>query len=311
MRISLDEAVMALRAGQVVAVPTETVYGLAAGVDQPAAIEQIFALKRRPFANPLIIHVADLSALTSYVTHYPPHFFTLAEAFWPGAVTFILPIEQARLLPLVRANLPTAAFRFPSHPLTQQLLRATGPLVMPSANLSGRPSATQVKHVEEDFGKDFPVLEGGSCEKGVESTILFYEDEEWIVLRLGALAPESFVPLLGYQPRIGQKNKSSAPLCPGHSFRHYAPRAKLLMGQEALAQAAFILGFKERLYPPDKRLILLGTLADPEEVAENLYGALRSLDEEGAETAWVDMDFPRHGLWQTLAERLLRAAERL
>jgi L-threonylcarbamoyladenylate synthase len=307
MRITLLQAIAMLRSGQVLAVPTETVYGLAACLTQPVTIERIFTLKGRPRANPLIIHVADWHEICHYTTHYPPGFEALAQTFWPGALTCILPVHS-KVPSIVRAGLPTAGFRVPDLALTRQLLQETGPLVMPSANLSGRPSATRPEHVEEDFGIDFPVLDGGICSKGVESTILFYQEPEWVVVRLGALAPEVFESVLGYQPRFVQKKEGAQPLCPGQLFRHYAPRARLILGgAAAIAEARFVLGFKERRYPVNKRIILLGSLSQPEEVAENLYQALRQLDQEGAAQAWVDMDFPRQGLWQTIAERLMRA----
>lgn len=309
MRISLAQAAASLRSGQVVAVPTETVYGLAACLDTPSAIERIFALKGRPLANPLIIHVADFRAIDAYAIRYPPQFELLAHAFWPGSMTLILPVNAA-VPSLVRADLPTAGFRVPALTLTRTLMEMTGPLVMPSANLSGRPSATSPEHVEEDFGFDFPVLDGGKCSKGLESTILLFQDPEWVIVRLGALAAEAFQPVLGYQPSVMEKKNESRPLCPGQLYRHYAPHARLALGGlSALTSAPFVIGFRERSYPPGKRIILLGSLKNPEEVAENLYQALRQLDQEKAVEAWVDMDFPRDGLWQTIAERLMRAGE--
>lgn len=311
MRISLSQAIAQLQSGQVIAVPTETVYGLAACLDQPTAIERIFALKGRPKANPLIIHIAHWQDVHRYVHACPPHFEALAKTFWPGALTCILSVKSG-VPSIVRANLPTAGFRVPELALTRQLIRETGPLVMPSANLSGRPSATCPEHVEEDFGADFPILEGGMCSKGVESTILLYQETEWVIVRLGALAPEVFTSILGYEPRVIHKTQGSQPLCPGQFFRHYAPRARLILGDPtALASAPFILGFKEhqRLYPKSAHVILLGSLAHPEEVTERLYHALRQLDQEGAAQAWVDMNFPRQGLWKTIAERLMRAGE--
>ena len=310
MHITLSEAISTLRSGQVIAVPTETVYGLAACLDQPAAIERIFALKGRPRVNPLIIHVSDAQQIHTYASHYPPGFEALAKAFWPGSLTCILPVHLNKVPALVRAGLPTAGFRVPALDLTRQLIRETGPLVMPSANLSGRPSATRPEHIEEDFGEDFPVLNGGICKKGVESTILLYQEPEWVIVRLGALAPEQFSSVLGYSPRFVQKTEEARPLCPGQMFRHYAPRARLLLSDPGgLTASSFVLGFKERKYPIGKRVLLLGSLSDPEEVAENLYQVLRQLDQEGATQAWVDMDFPRHSLWLTIAERLFRASE--
>jgi len=189
---------------------------------------------------------------------------------------------------------------------------------MPSANLSGKPSATRPEHVEEDFGLQFPVLDGGICSKGLESTILMHLSQtnessqmnnEWVILRLGSLPPEAFADIFGYVPRFIQKAEGVHPLCPGQLFRHYAPRARLILGDvNAQSDAQFILGFKERSYPRDKRVIILGSLGNPDEVAENLYDTLRQLDAEGAAEVWVDTDFPRCGLWQTIAERLFRAS---
>ena len=309
MRLSLAQAISLLQSGQVIAVPTETVYGLAAGLNHPGAIEQIFELKGRPRSNPLIIHVAHWHDIQHYVTHFPPDFETLAKRCWPGSLTCILPVHTT-VPSIARAGLSTAGFRVPDLTLTRQLIQQTGALVMPSANLSGRPSATRPEHVEEDFGADFPLLDGGVCARGLESTILLYQEPEWVIVRLGALSADTFIPILGYLPRVMQKKEGTQPLCPGQLFRHYAPRARLLLGGQAtLANAPFILGFKERHYPMDKRVIILGSLAHPEEVAENLYQALRQLDQEGASSAWIDMDFPREGLWQTIAERLMRAGE--
>lgn len=310
MHVNLSEAIHRLKNGEVVAIPTETVYGLAACLDQIPAIEHIFALKKRPAENPLIVHVADQHQLKDYVQDFPPDFDRLAKTFWPGSLTLILPCQTDHIPSIVRAGLPTTGFRMPQHPVTIELLRKTGPLVMPSANLSGRPSATRPEHVEEDFGLSFPVLDGGPCQKGVESTILYFKDNQWVIVRLGAISPEDFQSVLGYQPVVMLKNPKEKPLCPGQLFRHYAPRAKLMLGNpEALSQAKFILGFKERNYPAHCKIIWLGSLHSPEEVAENLYQALRQLDIEGASQAWVDMNFPQEGLWSTIAERLSRAGE--
>lgn len=309
MRLSLLQAVSFLRSGRVIAVPTETVYGLAACLDQPKAIERIFTLKGRPKINPLIIHIAHWLDIHKYADQFPPHFQTLAETFWPGPMTCILPVHP-NVPSIVRAGLPTAGFRVPDLEITRRLIQETGPLVMPSANISGKPSSTRPEHVEEDFGIDFPVLDGGTCAKGVESTILIF-DKEWIIARLGALPPQAFTPVLGYEPSVLNKEKTEKPLCPGQFLKHYAPKARLILGDgdPLLESSSYILGFKERMYPKNKTVIMLGSIVNPEEVAENLYQALRLLDQLGATQAWVDMDFPREGLWQTIAERLTRAGK--
>lgn len=310
MRISFSESIHLLQRGDVVAVPTETVYGLAASLDSETAIDSIFTLKNRPLTNPLIIHVANLDQIEKFVVDYPPSFDLLAHHFWPGSLTCILSVNR-HVSSKICAGLPTAAFRIPALELTRSLLTATGPLVMPSANLSGRPSATRPEHIEEDFGQNFPILDGGICEKGVESTILLYQKGEWVIVRLGALQSELFAPVLGYIPRYVQKSNEVQPICPGQHFRHYAPKAHLYLGNVSdLAVSPFILGFRERNYPQGKKVILLGSVNNEREVAENLYQALRQLDHEKASHVWVDMDFPRDGLWQTIAERLTRAGER-
>jgi L-threonylcarbamoyladenylate synthase len=168
MRISLTEAQKLLEKGHVVAIPTETVYGLGGLLKYPQAIEQIFTLKGRPNNNPLIIHVSSLQEIRLYVPHLPDEVDALAHAFWPGPMTLVLPIEPDKIPNKARAGLSTAAFRIPQHPLALQLLEKSGALVMPSANVSGRPSATSPEHVEADFGQDFPIVEGGPCRKAFD-----------------------------------------------------------------------------------------------------------------------------------------------
>lgn len=309
MKISLKDAIEALRNGKVVGIPTETVYGLAASLHNVQAIKHIYHLKNRPEVNPLIIHTADIATIEEYAAEISPDFHLLAETFWPGSLTLILPIKENRIPSIARSGLTTAGFRIPNHPLALQVIQKTGPLVMPSANLSGSPSATLPEHVENDFGLNFPVLDGGPCNKGLESTILSFINGQWKILRLGSIAAESFQNVLGYLPEF-LSSTGSKPTCPGQLFRHYAPKAKLLLGSlSTMPEGCFVLGFKERSYPQAKRLIVLGSLSCPDEVAENLYKALRQLDTEGALQAWVDIDFPRVGLWQTIAERLAKAAK--
>ena len=311
MQIDLEQAVHALKEGGVIAVPTETVYGLAASMHSHGAIGKIFDLKGRPLSNPLIIHCATSDQIVEFVSELPPQFNELAHAFWPGPMTLVLPI-RSRLVPsIVRAHLETAGFRIPRHSMARELLQLTGPLVMPSANLSGRPSSTSRKHVEEDFGTQFPVLDGGLCEKGLESTILGRNDGKWVIYRLGALSAGDFESVLGYCPSVINEMPSEKPLCPGQLFRHYSPKARLILGDSTfIEEATCILGFSERKYPEGKQVLILGSLNDPEEVAGNLYSQLRMLDEKEVAVAWVDTYFPREGLWITIAERLERAASK-
>lgn len=309
MRVTLEQASGILTRGGLVAVPTETVYGLAASLKYEQAVQHIFVVKKRPPENPLIIHVADADQIRGFIEEFPPGFDVLADSFWPGPMTLVLPVRTAAVLSVVRAGLPTAGFRIPRHPSAQDLLRRTGPLVMPSANLSGKPSSTSPEHVEEDFGSDFPVLDGGPCDKGLESTILGRVGNRWAIFRQGALAAQDFTPVLGYTPLLIDATGEEKPLCPGRLFRHYSPKAKLLLGKKSRPDAEeAIVGFIERTYPGNKEIFFLGSLNDPLQVARNLYKILRELDRKHIETARIDTDFPEEGLWATIRERIRRAA---
>lgn len=308
VRIKLAQAHIKLRMGGLVAIPTETVYGIAASLDHVSAIKKIFELKRRPPNNPLIVHLPHPLAVESYIADLPPGSQELMAHFWPGPLTLVLPIKIESIPNEARAGLPTAAFRVPSHPLTLQLLHLTGPLVAPSANRSGSPSSTAPSHVEEDFDDLVPVLDGGMCDNGVESTILVSKNGKWHIARFGALTPEVLAEQLGYYPSF--LSSQSPPLCPGMMHRHYAPKARLLLGSDPYrGQARAVIGFSDRIYSGRKRFFSLGLSTRPEEVCYNLYEILRYLDRRGILVAWVDMDFPDSGLWRTVRERLERAAQ--
>ena len=304
MKISLQEAARLLKNGEVVAIPTETVYGLAACYDQPQAIEEIFRIKNRPRHNPLIMHLDSIAGIVPFMEKEPSCFSELAEAFWPGPLTLVIPIQSPKIPGIVRAGLPTQAFRIPSHPVARELLKLTGPLVAPSANPSGRPSASHPEHVEADFGDTFPVLDGGPCLKGVESTILVFNGTVWTLGRLGAIAPESFAPILGYLPKGA---KTGEIICPGQILRHYAPKAKIHLNGD-FEKANLIIGFSDRKYPERAKKILWGSTSDPEGVLSRLYDTLRKVDLEGYSEVWIDADVPDEGLWSTFIERLRKAA---
>ena len=313
MKVSLEQAARLLNTGHVIGVPTETVYGLAATLSHPHAIAEIFQLKGRPSNNPLIIHLANGEGVLSFTKSLPPFFSNLAAAFWPGPLTLVVPIVEETVSERARAGLPTAAFRVPSHALARELIQKTGPLVMPSANLSGKPSATSVEHVENDFSLDFPVLDGGVCQKGVESTILYLDpsSQSWMIIRLGALAPEDFLSVLGYIPKVHEAGSigKKEPLCPGQLYRHYSPQAKLILLEKIPPEiSGVIVGFNDRFYPLNSRLFSLGESKTPDTAVHELYAVLRNLDSENIKQAYVDMDFPKEGLWLTLRERLLKAA---
>lgn len=311
MRLTLHQTHLALDRGSVVAIPTETVYGLAARIDRPGAIDEIYTLKKRPRANPLIVHVATFEQILSFLD---PDFQQmqalelLCARFWPGPLTVILPVKPQKLSRGIRAELPTAGFRIPAHPIAQKLLGSTGPLVAPSANLSGSPSATRAEHVENDFGRQFPVLDGGPCNGGIESTILKWQKGRWAILRPGSILPKAVQMALA-DGGIGQEviTATSIDPSPGSQFRHYAPRAALCFDLSKITGSVAILGFDDRQYKRCDRLFSLGSTNQPTVASRRLYAALRELDICGVNRAFVDLDLPDEGLWVCIKERLLRA----
>ncbi len=310
MRISIQEACQLLDNGDVVAVPTETVYGLAAKASDTNAIAKIFDLKKRPANNPLIVHLSDASQLNDYAKALPKDALKLCDTFWPGPLTLVLEIHLQSIPETARAGLPTVAFRAPQHPLAREIIDAIGPIVAPSANVSGRPSATLPEHVEDDFGKGFPVVDGGSCKTGVESTILLHTHSRWQIVRLGALPADAFTDTLGYTPTIAPTTQSDTIVCPGRLHRHYAPKALLHLHENAYdGSIPVVLGFDDRSYPGANAVLSLGNPQHPEQALARLYATLRQLDALGATDVWVDAKFPSEGLWKTLRERLSRASQ--
>lgn len=313
MVIELPHAVGLLNQGSVVAIPTETVYGLAARIDCPEAIDKIYRLKKRPQNNPLIIHFSSIDQISRFLDSgylQLPAFKRLSLSFWPGPLTLILPVFQQSISTIIRAGLSTAAFRFPAHSLTQDLLNQTGPLVAPSANLSGRPSSTEKEHVEADFGSDFPILGGQRCEGGIESSIVGMHHDHIVLMRKGALSQKVIEKALGY-PLAGKVNDHQV-LCPGRQHLHYAPLAKLTADCSRLSEIDAVIGFDDRSYSISKscHFFSLGTIADDLSAAFALYSTLRSVDEKGCSEAFVDLNLPDWGLWPSISDRLSRAIDR-
>jgi L-threonylcarbamoyladenylate synthase len=311
VRIQLEEAAARLNQSQPVAIPTETVWGLAARWDDEVGIREVFRLKGRPLQNPLIIHIATLDPLLDSITFSPPGLSNLISTFWPGGLTFVIPVHEQAVLPIVRANLPSAAFRMPNHPQTQALIARTGPLVAPSANTSGRPSATTPEHIEHDFGPDIPILDAETfCCHGLESTILIWSGA-WYVGRLGAVTTDDISSVIGYVPAIHRPK--GKPLCPGQLFRHYAPKAHLALGtsgwDEGLAHRYDgVLGFSDRTYRGAAQVISMGPSTDPKAVASSLYAALRTLDQCSLQSVFVDACIPHSSPWLAVLDRLKKAS---
>ena len=302
MIIELEEAKDILDGGGNVIIPTETVYGLAASIESENGIGGIFRLKNRPKENPLIIHCANLNQVLNLVKDVPASFYLLAEKFWPGSLTMIL-LGKENLNTLITAGLKTVAVRIPRHSEALKLIDKTGPLVAPSANLSGKPSSTKIKHLETDFGAEFPVLKGEEPEGGVESTIIGWIKGEWVLLRYGFIPREKIEEVLGLS-----LNDSNLQICPGTQFRHYSPEAKIFCGERNVSIYDAVIGFDNRFYETAKPFYSLGRDDDPLEIAHNLFAVFRKIDEDGIEKVWIDIDLPTEGLYNTIIERILKAS---
>ncbi|MGM0440343.1 MAG: L-threonylcarbamoyladenylate synthase [Chlamydiota bacterium] len=198
MLIDAERAIELLQAGEVVAIPTDTVYGLAADNSNDEAVEKIFTLKGRPLSNPLVTLIADISQLEDYVVEVPPEVDKLAKQFWPGALTIALPARADKVSALVRAGMPTAGFRVPAHEGLRRLLWDFGPVVAPSANPSGEDPALQEEDLERYFGQDFPIFEGGRVRGGVPSTVIGYSEGCWKIYREGAVSSDELRGILSF-----------------------------------------------------------------------------------------------------------------
>ncbi len=188
MHITVDEAVEKIKSGQIVGLPTDTVYGIGAAVHNERAVEEIYQTKGRSKEKALLILVANLSQVLPLIDEHPEGLRLFSEAFWPGGLTLVLQARPEQVPSIVRAGQPTAGFRVPEHPLTRELLERVGPLAAPSANMSGKDPANSPEAVEAAFGESFPVIDGGESKHGVPSTILAHEEGGWRILRPGAVA---------------------------------------------------------------------------------------------------------------------------
>ena len=321
-------AVDALKQGEVVAFPTETVYGLGANALDESAVKKVFAVKGRPSDNPLIVHVYDFSQVQSFIQTPHPLAQKIVDQFWPGPLTLIFEIKPDSLPKVVTGGLTTAAFRMPNHPVTLELLKkAQLPLVGPSANTSGKPSPTSSQHVYHDLkGKIKGIVEGGQSQIGVESTVLDLSNPNKppMILRPGAITKEMLEKLLGVEVLIDQHlvKESETPKAPGMKYKHYSPDTPVMMVQpEDLAQA--VAYFQQQNYR-------LGVMATPSQLApfaqqlsasfayeddtihaaaKGLFSGLRQLDEQQPRLDLIlVVTFPNEGLGMAYMNRLKKAA---
>jgi len=307
---ALAAAVRALAAGELVALPTETVYGLGADATNGRAVAAIYAAKGRPSFNPLIAHVADLAAAEALV-RFDPLSRRLAEAAWPGPLTLVLPLRAGSpVSTLATAGLDTLAVRVPAHPLALALLEAFGrPVAAPSANRSGRISPTTAAHVAADLGTRVAlILDGGPTRIGLESTIVQVRDARPHLLRPGGMTRGALEALAGcplVAPAIA--GDDGAPRAPGMLLSHYAPRAAVRLGATEPRPGEAWLGFGPGPEVGDRPTVNLSPTGDLTEAAARLFDALHQLDASGV-TAIAVAPIPGHGLGEAINDRLGRAA---
>lgn len=311
---SAEAAARTLAAGGLVAFPTETVYGLGADAANATAIAHLYAAKGRPAFNPLIAHVADLAAARR-IGRFDARALRLAEAFWPGPLTLVVPkTEDCPVADLATAGLDTVAIRIPAHPVAEAILRAFGgAVVAPSANISGHVSPTLATHVESDLaGRIDLIVDGGPVAVGVESTIVGCLNAP-MLLRPGGLSRERIEAVLGMplaRPPVEAESDDSQPLAPGMLASHYAPRATVRLNARDVAPGEALLAFgPARLSGLEgaAAVMNLSPAADLDEAAANLFGYLRALDAKGPRAIAV-MAIPEEDLGEAINDRLRRAA---
>jgi L-threonylcarbamoyladenylate synthase len=306
----LVKAADLLNNNEVIGIPTETVYGLAGNALDNEAITKIFSVKDRPFFNPLIVHTFSISQIEKYVSSFPKKAKILAENFMPGPLTLLLPKKQ--LVPdLITAGLPNVAIRIPNHRITLELLKKLDfPLAAPSANPFGYVSPTTAQHVDNQLGKRIKyILDGGSCEVGIESTIIGFENDKPIIYRKGGLAIESIEDLIG-KVLINEHSESN-PAAPGMLKSHYSPNLAVEIWQknkEIKIERVGAISFSN--YLPNinpKNQLILSKSGDYHEAARNVFACLRAAENLDIELLYIEL-LPEIGLGRAINDRLRRAA---
>jgi L-threonylcarbamoyladenylate synthase len=311
----INRAIQILNSEDVVAIPTETVYGLAGNIYSEKAIKKIFEVKERPLFNPLIVHLHTIDQVRKVVTVFPDKAKHLAAAFWPGSLTLVLK-KHASVPDLITANKDTVAIRIPNHPVTLELLKELDfPLAAPSANPFNRISPTKSTHVEAYFkDKITMVLEGGSCNNGLESTIIGFENELPVLYRLGSISVEEIEMVIG-KIQINNK-KDKAPNAPGMLAKHYAPKTKThlvddidqFLKEQSSKRIGTLTLSKQMKSPNIICSEVLSADANLKEAASKLYAALHKLDAQDLDLIVIER-FPNKGVGATINDRLERATK--
>lgn len=319
---SILEAARLLREGDIVVLPTETVYGLGANALDTQAVQKIFSAKNRPSFNPLIVHVLN-KARGSELVEMDDRAHQVADAFWPGPLTLILPRKiDSGISDLVSAGLPTLAVRVPSHKIMREVMKAAGvPIAAPSANSSGEPSATTPQHVAQSLGEAAPfILAAGACDVGLESTVLDLSGDVPVILRPGAVTAQDLEPCLGkVEIDLGHKEEALVK-SPGQLLKHYAPKIPVRLNAIDVEEGEALLAFGSTKFMgvksggavkdlPESQFKNLSEAGDLNEAAQNLFRMLRDLDCPDHKAIAV-MNIPDDGIGLAMNERLSRAAKK-
>jgi len=308
--MEIEKARDLLLRNEVVAIPTETVYGLAGNALSEIAVSKIFEAKNRPHFDPLIVHVSSVSEVSNYVEETPELAFNLMEHFWPGALTVLLP-KKSCIPDLTTSGLKEVGIRIPNHPVTLELLTSLPfPLAAPSANPFGYISPTSAQHVSDQLGEKIPyILNGGNCSLGIESTVLRVQHNEIEILRLGGISVED---LQRFSSNIHiQQHSSSSPAAPGMLTSHYAPRKPVFVGNirelmhSFASQKIGVLSFKEDYQIEAQRI--LSKSGSFTEAASNLFAFLRELDQLDIDVILVEF-LPNENLGRAINDKLKRAS---
>ncbi len=313
---NIDKAITLLNQENIIAIPTETVYGLAGNIFSEIALKKIFELKNRPFNNPLIVHVKSIDQIQKIASEIPEIAFKLVEKFWPGPLTLVLK-KQPHISDLVTANKDTVAIRMPNHKRTLELLQKLDfPLAAPSANPFGSISPTSSKHVLDYFNDKLElILEGGNCEEGIESTIIGFEDNQVVLYRHGSITIDEIEKVVG---KITDNSKNDIdPKAPGMFSRHYAPKTDTFLTNNVVEliksfpnQKIGLLLFQNDIKNPSiKYQEILSKSGDLSEAARNLYAAMHRLDEKNIDIIIAEI-MPDSGLGRTMNDRLQRAIKK-
>lgn len=312
MKVTLEKAAELIKDGETVAIPTETVYGLAADAFNVNAVKKIFKQKGRPANNPLIVHISDLEQLNHLVTDTPDNLHKLADRFWPGPLSIVLK-KQTSVPDIVTGGLDTVAVRMPDHSLTLSLIKKTGPLTAPSANKSGRPSPTNPKHIVEDFGPDLPILDGSSSRLGLESTVIDLSGDSITILRPGFIDSSMIVDLLGKKvSMMDPSDKTSGKKSPGTRFTHYKPKAYVRWLDRPISELSdsenYIILHSKEIESSNQKNIHAYT-ADYPSLARDLYDHFRTADHLGCKSIVIEpFDEERsHPLIPALKDRIEKA----